>query len=182
MEQLFALWGPTSALFWVRAIWALVTLAVLAPVAQGARRGTRRALLRVRARPNAILFLERVAHLGILALGAVLALAVLGVDLAALTALVGLATIALSLSLQDIARSLIAGLYLLIEQPFQVGDTVEVGGQTGVIEDVGLRTTILRNTAGDRVVIPNLVVFTGVIIQKKATPPAAPGAQAKDQP
>jgi small-conductance mechanosensitive channel len=108
-----------------------------------------------------------VTQLGILILGVLLALAILGIDLPALTAFVGLITIALSLSLQDIARSLLAGLYLLIERPFDVGDTVDVGGQQGVIEDVSMRTTILRSSSGDRVIVPNLVMFTSVIVQKK---------------
>jgi small conductance mechanosensitive channel len=166
MEELFARWGPTSAMFWVRAIWAIVFFIGMAWLAGVGRSGTRRALLRARAHPNAIIFMTRVTHLGILALGILLALAVLGIDLPALTAFVGLATIALSVSFQDIARGLLAGLYLLIERPFDVGDTVDIGGQQGMIEDVRLRTTILRNENGDRVIVPNLVMFTSTIIQK----------------
>ncbi len=167
MDQLFALWGPTSSMFWVRAVWASAIFLVMVWLADIGRRGSRRALGRTRAHLNAIIFVARVTQLGILALGVVLALAILGVDLPALTAFVGLATIALSVSLQDIVRGLLAGLYLLIERPFDVGDTVDVGGQQGVIEDVRVRTTILRNTAGDRVIIPNLVMLTSTIVQKQ---------------
>ena len=119
-----------------------------------------------------MVFVARVAQLGILTLGVVLALAIIGVDLPALTALVGLLTIALSLSLQDIIRGLLAGLYLLIERPFQVGDTVDVGGQQGVIEDVTMRTTILRSTSGDRVIVPNLVMFTTTIVHRQIKEPS----------
>lgn len=167
MDQLVSNWGPTSPLFWVRAIWAVLVFLVIAWVAGMARTAVRRTLLRVRAHPNAILFVSRLTALGILTLGVLLVLALLGIDFTALTAILGFITIALSLSLQDIARSLLAGLYLLIERPFEVGDTVVVDGKEGVIEDVKMRTTILRTTAGDRVVVPNLVMFTSVIIQKK---------------
>ena len=168
MEQVFSLWGPASPFFWVRATWAIVIFLVIAWFSGMAKQGTRNALQRARAQPNASLFLARVTQMGILTLGVLLALAILGIDLPALTAFVGLITIALSLSLQDIARSLLAGLYLLIERPFEVGDTVDVGGQQGVIEDVKMRTTILRNSAGDRLIVPNLVMFTSVITQKKS--------------
>ncbi len=167
MEQFFSQWGPTSSLFWVRALWAISIFIVVAGIAGQSRRGTQRSLRRTRVHPNAILFLGLVAQYGVVALGLVIMLAILGVELSALAAVLGFGTIALSLSLQDIARNFIAGLYLLIEQPFQVGDTIEVGGQKGVIEDVELRTTILRSADGDRVIVPNSVMFTSVVIQKK---------------
>jgi small-conductance mechanosensitive channel len=153
-------------MFWVRGVWSVAVLLVMVWSAGVARRGIQRALQRAQAHPNAILFAARVVQLSILTLGVILALAILGIDLPALTAFVGLITIALSLSFQDIARSLLAGLYLLIERPFEVGDTIDVGGQLGVIEDVSMRTTILRNATGDRVIVPNLVMFTSTIVQK----------------
>ncbi len=166
MDQLLSLWGPASAAFWVRAIWASVVFVALFGLANVGARGTRRTLERTGAHINATLFLTRITRLGIQVLGAVLALAILGVNFSALAALVGLVTVAVTLSLQDVLRSLLAGLYLLIERPFQVGDTIEVGGQQGVIEDVGMRTTTLRGEEGDRVIVPNLVLFTNVITQK----------------
>lgn len=167
MEQLATLWGPASPLFWVRAVWAVVVFFIMFWSADVGRRAVRRALERTRSHPNATVFVARVTELGILVLGVVLALAILGIDLPALTALVGLLTIALSLSLQDIVRGLLAGLYLLIERPFDVGDTVDVGGQLGIIEDVRMRTTVLRNTSGDTVIVPNLIMFTSTIVKKR---------------
>ncbi|HEX9074383.1 MAG TPA: mechanosensitive ion channel domain-containing protein [Anaerolineae bacterium] len=166
MDALFSLWGPTSSMFWVRGVWSVAILLVMVWSAGVASRGIQRALQRAQAHPNASLFAARIVQLSILTLGVILALAILGIDLPALTAFVGLITIALSLSFQDIARSLLAGLYLLIERPFEVGDTIDVGGQQGVIEDVSMRTTILRSANGDRVVVPNLVMFTSTIVQK----------------
>jgi small-conductance mechanosensitive channel len=167
MEQFFSQWGPTSITFWVRALWALAVFIGSVSVAQLGRRGIQRSLQRAGAPPNAILFFGRVVQLILLALGLLFALAVLGVELSALAAIFGVLTVAVTLSLQDILRSAIAGWYLLIERPFQVGDTVEVDGKEGVIEDVGMRTTILRNADGARVIVPNTVMFTSVVTQKK---------------
>ncbi len=173
MEQLAALWGPASPLFWVRAIWAITCFLIIAWIAVSARAGVRRAMLGARAPANALVLAERVTQLTIVGLGLVLALAILGVQLTALTALVGLAAIAFSLSVQDITRSLLAGLYLLVERPFQVGDTVEISGQGGIVQDVGIRATTLLAENGDRIIIPNLMLFTGTIVQKKISGPVS---------
>lgn len=169
VDQLFSLWGPTSPFFWVRAVWGLFAFLVVFWVASVARRGTVRALERTPAHRNTIIFATRLVQYSIIILGALLALGILGVPFAELAALFGLATVALTLSLQDIIRSLLAGLYLLVEHPFQVGDSIDVGGSQGVIEDVGMRTTVLRNPQGDRVIVPNLVLFTSIITQKNNT-------------
>ncbi len=169
MEQIAALWGPASPLFWVRAVWALVCLLVIGWIAVTARSGVTRAMVRARAPANALLLAERGTQVLIVVLGLVLALAILGVQLTALTALVGLGASAFSLSVQDITRSLLAGLYLLVERPFEVGDTIEVGGQSGIVEDVGIRATTLRCENGDRAIIPNMMLFTGTIIQKNSS-------------
>ncbi|MCL5951170.1 MAG: mechanosensitive ion channel family protein [Chloroflexi bacterium] len=177
MDQFISLWGPASPLFWVRVLWALVAFLIIAWIAGIAHQGTRRALERTRARQNMILFSARVAQLGILVLGAMVALGFIGVPFADLAALVGLATLALSVSLQDIIRNLLAGLYLLIEHPFEVGDKIDISGQLGVIEDVGMRTTILRDRDDNRVIVPNLVMFNSVITQKKQVAPETPTPQ-----
>src|SRR5512140_525777 len=119
MEQFLSQWGPTSAAFWVRAIWALAIFLVVIWLASLGKRGAQTSLYRVHAHPNAILLLGRIIQFGIVILGIVVALATLGVDPSALATFVGLGTVAITLFLQDIARNLIAGLYLLIERPFE---------------------------------------------------------------
>ncbi len=166
MEQFFSDWGPASSAFWVRAIWAFGAFIVTVWIASLGRRGAQKSLYRTGAHPNAVLLLGRITQFGIVILGIVIALAILGVQLSALAAFVGLGTVAITLFLQDIARNLISGVYLLIERPFQIGDTILVSGEQGVIEDIELRTTILRNAAGERVIVPNAVIFTTVVIQK----------------
>ncbi len=166
MEQFFSQWGPASSAFWVRMLWAFAIFIAIVWMASLGRRGAQKSLHRTGAHPNAILLLGRITQFGIVIFGLIVALAILGVQLSALAAFVGLGTVAITLFLQDIARNLIAGLYLLIEQPFQIGDTILVSGEQGVIEDIELRTTILRNTAGERVIVPNAVIFSSVVIQR----------------
>jgi len=167
MEQFFAQWGPASASFWVRAVWAFAIFLIAFSLSDNIQRGAQKNLARAGAGPNSVLFFGRVAQTAALLVGGAIALAVLGVDLSALAAVLGFLAVAATLAVQDITRNIIAGWYLLIERPFQVGDTVCIENQEGVIEDVGARTTTLRNADGDRVIVPNQIMFTGVVTQKK---------------
>jgi small conductance mechanosensitive channel len=167
VEQFFAQWGPAASIFWVRALWALALFLLTVWLAGVGRRTTQQSLKRTKAHPNAILFLGRIVQVSIAALGIVVALGILGESLPELTAFVALGTVAITLALQDVLRNFVSGLYLLIERPFEVGDTIEVSGQQGVIEDVEIRTTIMRTASGDRVIVPNGVLFSSIVTQKK---------------
>ncbi len=153
-------------MFWVRALWAFAIFSLMAWLAGVGRRAVQQSLRRAKADPNAALAAGRLVQMGVLLFGVLTALAALGVDPSALAALVGLLTVAISLAVQDILRSFISGLYLLLEKPFQVGDTVQVAGEQGVVEDVGIRTTTMRTADGDRVIVPNSVLFTTLFKQR----------------
>ncbi|MFT5702699.1 MAG: small-conductance mechanosensitive channel [Rickettsiales bacterium] len=72
-----------------------------------------------------------------------------------LIALGGSAAVAIGLSLKDLVASLIAGLVLLFDQPFQVGDRVKFKDQYGEIKSIGLLTVRLVTLNDDLVTIPN---------------------------
>jgi len=59
------------------------------------------------------------------------------------------------LGLKNLVRDIITGFFILLEDQYGIGDYVDVGGVQGLVEDVGLRTTRLRDFAGDIHTIPN---------------------------
>jgi small-conductance mechanosensitive channel len=75
-------------------------------------------------------------------------------------------TVALSLALQDILKNIVAGVYLLIERPFVIGDYIAVDTYTGTIEDILIRVTRLRTTDGQLILIPNATLFTSPVVNK----------------
>lgn len=79
----------------------------------------------------------------------------LGVDIAPLLASVGVLGIALGFGTQALVRDVVAGLFILIEDQFSVGDTVSAAGVTGTVERVTLRTTVLRDVDGTVHFVPN---------------------------
>jgi small conductance mechanosensitive channel len=92
------------------------------------------------------------------------ALVVYGVNVAVILTAAGVGTVAIGLAFQDLLRNVLAGIWLLLEQPFRLGDTITVLDQTGAVQNITLRTTTLRTGIGELAILPNLTVFTGVVI------------------
>lgn len=81
--------------------------------------------------------------------------------------IVSVLTIAVSVAIQDILKDLVAGVYILVERPFHIGDqisTISTIPYVGRVEDVQIRATKLRLTSGEEVTIPNSYVFGNIIV------------------
>jgi small conductance mechanosensitive channel len=87
-------------------------------------------------------------------------LAALGVNLAPLLASAGVAGIAIGLAAQNIVKDMLNGILILVEDQFNVGDTVRVAGVTGTVEAMTLRKTTVRDYDGTLYVIPNSQITT----------------------
>jgi len=79
-------------------------------------------------------------------------------DLGGLLTAVGVSSIVLGLALQNTLDNVMAGIAVLFEQPFQVGDWITVGGITGEVIEMNWRSVRVRTRARDLVVVPNSVV------------------------
>lgn len=79
----------------------------------------------------------------------------LGVEVTPVLASVGFVGLAFGLGAQTLVKDMIAGLFILIENQYTVGDVVEIGGITGNVEKMTLRATELRDLYGTVHVIPN---------------------------
>ncbi|OQY35105.1 MAG: hypothetical protein B6I38_01835, partial [Anaerolineaceae bacterium 4572_5.1] len=75
----------------------------------------------------------------------------------------GIVGFTIGFAFQDIAKNFMAGMLLLLQQPFDIGDSIEVAGYAGTVTDIEIRSTALRTFDGRHVIIPNAEVFTGVI-------------------
>ncbi len=83
------------------------------------------------------------------------ALADLGFDTRAVIASLGLLSFALSLGMKDLVTDLIAGITIVFEGEYQVGDIVEIGGYRGSVVEVGVRSTKLMGQGGNIKIISN---------------------------
>jgi small conductance mechanosensitive channel len=74
--------------------------------------------------------------------------------------LLGLSSVAIGFAFRDILQNFLAGILLLLTQPFRIGDQIVVGTFEGTVEEIETRATFLRTYDGRRIVIPNSKLFT----------------------
>ncbi len=79
----------------------------------------------------------------------------LEIDIGPLLASVGIVGLALGLGAQTLVKDIIGGLFIFVENMYTVGDVVEIAGYAGVVEEMTLRTTALRDLNGTLHLIPN---------------------------
>lgn len=79
----------------------------------------------------------------------------LGVNYGTVLASLSLVGIAIGFGSQGLVQDVVTGFFILFENQFSVGDMVEIGGQVGVVEEIGLRTTRVRNYLGAEIIFQN---------------------------
>lgn len=84
----------------------------------------------------------------------------LGVNYTAYLASLSVIGLAIGFGSQGLVQDMVTGFFVIFESQYDVGDMVEISGQTGVVEELGLRMTRLRNYQGQQVVIPNRNIAT----------------------
>ncbi|MBD1881122.1 MULTISPECIES: mechanosensitive ion channel family protein [unclassified Coleofasciculus] len=84
--------------------------------------------------------------------------------------LLGLSSVAIGFAFQDIFKNFLAGVLLLLQEPFRLGDQVIVNGFEGTIEEISLRATQIITYQGERIVVPNAIVFTSPVQVLTAMP------------
>jgi small conductance mechanosensitive channel len=148
-----------------RTFWALLVVVVTLLFARVVRRTTMRALTRGRAQANVTILLGNLAQVAVLLIGTLLVVAIYTRDAFGwILGSVSVIGIVLGLSLQDILKNFFAGIWVLIERPFRIGDAIEVGGYNGVVEEITFRTTLLRTADGQQVIVPNGTFMTSSVV------------------
>jgi len=92
--------------------------------------------------------LRSISSAVILAIGAIMVLAEFGVALAPILASAGIVGVAVGFGAQNLVRDFLSGMFMLLEDQYGVGDIIDAGEASGVVEAVGLRITTLRDHQG----------------------------------
>ena len=101
---------------------------------------------------------------GLIILGTIVALQQINFNVTAFLTSLGIIGFTIGFAIQDVSKNFVAGLLLLLQEPFQIGDAITVSGYTGVVQTVDLRSTLLRTFDGTNVIIPNGDVYTSAIV------------------
>lgn len=119
---------------------------------------------------TALPWLNRIVWVIVVGAAALVALEQLGINITPLIAGAGVAGLAISLAAKDTLSNLIAGILLIMDRPFVVGDRIELwrapgdSASWGDVVEVGLRATKIRNTDNIVIIIPNNVIMARDII------------------
>lgn len=97
----------------------------------------------------------RAARLAVLSFAAITVFAQLGINVTALVAGLGIAGIALGFAARDTLENFISGITILLDQPFRIGDNVEVQDTFGTVQEITLRSTRIRTLNNEVAVLPN---------------------------
>ncbi|RKD22274.1 mechanosensitive ion channel protein MscS [Caminicella sporogenes] len=81
-----------------------------------------------------------------------------GIDIRTLIAAAGIGGLAIGFGAQNLVRDVITGFFILFEDQFTVGDYVELDGKSGIVEEMALRVTKIRDFNGELHIIPNGVI------------------------
>ena len=88
-------------------------------------------------------------------IGILLILQNLGINVTSLIASLGIGGLAIALALQTVLSDLISSISIYMDKPFEVGDFITIGHNSGTVEKIGLKTTRLKSTKGEELVISN---------------------------
>jgi small-conductance mechanosensitive channel len=126
---------------------------------------TRRVMLRRLPRQGMALLFARLAHTSITLVGFLIALSIVAPSFQAadLVKVLGIGTIAIGFAFQNILQNFLAGILLLLQEPFRLGDLISVTGIEGNVSDIQARATIVTTKEGREVVIPNATIFTNPV-------------------
>src|SRR5712691_7626013 len=137
---------------WARFVEGILLLLLSFVIASLARGALRKQLKRPHIDAQVALLISRIAYLAVVVGG------------------FGFLALAFSLAFQDILKNFIAGIFMLLERPFRLGDEITVDNHTGIVENIEMRATTLRTSEGEQVITPNSLVYTGTIINRTRYP------------
>ena len=92
----------------------------------------------------------------------------LGIQTTSLLAVFGAAGLAIGLALKDSLGNFSSGVMIILFRPFKVGDFIEAGGATGVVEQVRMFATIMRSGDNRELIVPNSQIYGGTIVNYSA--------------
>ncbi len=115
---------------------------------------------------NVRTLLGRASYVGTLIIAFFLVLSVWNIQFGIPAAALSVITVGFTFVMQDLLKNVVAGIYLLLESPFHIGDKITTQQYTGSVEEVQLRATKLRIDNGEQVIVPNAMLFSDIVVNK----------------
>ena len=152
-------------------ILGVVIFVVFLLLASAAKSAVRRITQRRGRRQNLGLLLGQLAQLTVVIFGSLIAVSAVAPSFQAsdLIKVLGIGSVAIGFAFQNILQNFLAGILLLLQEPFQIGDWIVITGFEGKVEDIQARATVISTPDGQRIVIPNAILFTNPVAIGRAS-------------
>ena len=166
MIELLARWGKIAAAPGLRVLGTIVIAIVVARILKTitaklielAKSPSRAAQMREQQTRTMAGLLYSTCIFVIIAVALLMIMRECGFDVSPVTAAAAVASVSLGFGAQNLIRDLINGFFIVFEDQYVVGDLIQANSETGRVEYLTLRRTVLRNPAGALVTIPNSLV------------------------
>jgi small conductance mechanosensitive channel len=149
-------------------IFALLVFLIGRLIAKLLVKGLEKVMVKGKVDQMLVSFLSNIAYTALLAVIVLAALEQLGVNTTSALAILGAAGLAVGLALKDSLASFAAGVMLIVFRPFKLGDFVEAGGVSGVVEEIRVFHTMLKTGDNREITMPNAQVYGGTITNYSA--------------
>ena len=146
-------------------VLAIVIFVLFLILASASKSLTQRLTLRRRTHQGVALLVSRLVQTSIVVLGFLIAFSVVAPSFQAadLIKMLGIGGVAIGFAFQNILQNFLAGILLLVSEPFRLGDLISVTGIEGNVDDIQARATVVTTKEGRQVVIPNAILFTNAV-------------------
>ena len=116
---------------------------------------------------DVLTLIGRATYVAVLMVGITIALKIAGIDLTAIVAAVGFG---LGFAMQDLIMNFLAGILILVNRQFTIGDFIKINDTIGQVMEIQSRATILKALDGTRVIVPNSDLFTNQVTSFTSNP------------
>ncbi|HZZ74843.1 MAG TPA: mechanosensitive ion channel domain-containing protein, partial [Puia sp.] len=96
-----------------------------------------------------------IVRISIWTAGFFIAVAAAGIPLDKISILIGALGVGIGFGLQNLVNNLVSGIIIAFERPIQIGDTIEISGKTGTVQEIGVRPSQISNGEGANIIVPN---------------------------
>ncbi|HEX3079570.1 MAG TPA: mechanosensitive ion channel domain-containing protein, partial [Puia sp.] len=96
-----------------------------------------------------------IVRISIWTAGFFIAIAAAGIPLDKISILIGALGVGIGFGLQNLVNNLVSGIIIAFERPIQIGDTIEISGKTGTVQEIGVRSSQISNGEGAKIIVPN---------------------------
>jgi small-conductance mechanosensitive channel len=96
-----------------------------------------------------------IVRIGIWTTGFLIAVAAAGIPINKISILIGALGVGIGFGLQNLVNNLVSGIIIAFERPIQIGDTIEISGKTGTVQEIGVRSSQINNGEGANIIVPN---------------------------